>query len=285
MFIGVLPAIKSKKLQKMNQVSLYNYYSFGFNYYILMHDSKNKTVVNLVKDLTTYATFISDLDLKVTQSILKMNGWEDNMETLEKLNTGTIKNEIVEESLYEKIIALIKKADATLDAELEIRKAYLLNDKRISIDKLTNKIDSIFSSDTFLHLPDVARFDFIESGNCLAFDRNTASAFHSLRGTEDVLKFYFTSLTGRTATESQTWGNFHTEIENGITNGQIIPHPPKELMLNLNSLRIFYRNKTQHPQLIYNSDEAQDLMFNCIKCVNEMVKDLKKRGIIEDFPF
>jgi hypothetical protein len=269
----------------MNQVSLYNYYSFGFNYYILMHDSKRKSVENFVKDLTTYANFIADLDLKVTKSLLKMGGWEGNMNALNKLNVGAKKNQIVEDDLYEKIIALIKKADATLDAELEIRKAYLLNEKRVSIEKLTNSIESIFSVDTFQYLPDVARFDFIESGNCLAFDRNTASAFHSLRGTEDVLKFYFTSLTQKNATEGQTWGNFHNEIENGITNGQINPHPPKELMLNLNSLRIFYRNKTQHPQLIYNSDEAQDLMFNCIKCVNEIVKDLKQREIINDFPF
>ncbi|MEK8179538.1 hypothetical protein WMW71_04215 [Flavobacterium buctense] len=269
----------------MHKVSLYDYYSFGFNYYILMNDSSHKTVEEFAKDIIRYSDFINDLDLKVTKSLLKMYGWNDNIKALNKLNVGTKKKKVVEPTLYDKIIELIKKADPTLDAELSIKTGYLLKEKRISTDKLIDEIDSIFSIATFLHLPDVARFDFIESGKCLAFDRNTASAFHSLRGTEDVLKFYYSNLTGKVATDTQTWGNFHSEIEAQITAGNIIPHPPKELMQNLNSLRIYYRNKTQHPQLIYDADEAQDLMFNCIKCVNEIIKDLKSRGIINDLPF
>jgi len=269
----------------MQKVSLYEYYSFGFNYYLLLNHSEEKTNEVFYKDLHNYANFIHTLDLKVTKSLLKMNGWNDVMSSLEKQNKGAKKKQKVEKELHEKIIELLRKADSTLDAELNIKNAYLLNQKRISTEKLIDNISSIFSIDTFIHLPDIARFDFIESGKCLAFERNTASAFHALRGTEDVLKFYYTNLTGKKPTDSQTWGNFHTEIENGITAGKITPHPPKELMQNLNSLRIFYRNKTQHPQLIYNSDEAQDLMFLCIKCVNEIVKDLKERGKIDDLPF
>lgn len=269
----------------MEKVSLYDYYSFGFNYYILMNNSSEKTIEEFSKEITIYSNFINDLDLKVTKSLLKLYGWNDNITALNKLNVGVKKKKVIESELHQKIIELIKKADSTLDAELNIKNGFLIKEKRISTEKLINEIDSIFSIDTFLHLPDVARFDFMESGKCLAFDRNTASAFHSLRGTEDVLKFYYTNLTGKVATETQTWGNFHTEIEAGITVGKIMPHPPKELMQNLNSLRIYYRNKTQHPQLIYNCDEAQDLMFNCIKCVNEIIKDLKSRGIINDSLF
>lgn len=269
----------------MKKVSLFDYYSFGFNYFILMNNSSDSTVELFARDITSYIAFIKKLDLKVTMSLLKMDKWQENLDLLDKLNKGVKKKKIIDEKLHTEIITIIKKADPTLDAELNIKMGYLINEKRISTDKLIEEISSIFSKDTFLHLPDIARFDFAESGKCIAYERNTASAFHSLRGTEDTLKFYYTSLTGKTATETQTWWNFHNEIEKEITNNNITPHPPKELMQNLDSLRIFYRNKTQHPQLIYTSDEAQDLLFNCIKSVNEMIKDLKARLIINDLPF
>lgn len=59
----------------------------------------------------------------------------------------------------------------------------------------------------------------------------------------------------------------------------------EELLNNLNNLRKFYRNKAQHPQMIYNSDDVQDLLFNCIKSINEMIQDLIKRKLISNAPF
>lgn len=269
----------------MTKVSLYDYYSFGFNYYILLNNSSNKTNENFNKDLASYISFVKRLDLRVTLSLLNMNGWEEVYEEAQKMNKGAKKKLKIEAALHKKMIDIINKADPTLDAELNIKTGYILSEKRIISEKLTGNISSIFSQGTYSDLPDIARFDFAESGKCIAFDRHTASAFHSLRGTEDVLKTYYSLLTGKKPTDSQTWWNFYNEIENEIKAAKITPHPPKELMQNLDSLRVFYRNKTQHPQLTYNSDEAQDLLFNCIKCVNQIIKDLKDRKLIDDFPF
>lgn len=269
----------------MQKVSLYDYYSFGFNYYILLNSSVTKSTEAFAKDVDNYNSFIRRLDLKVTTSLLRMNGWDDVMEELNKLNKGVKKKNTITKSLYDKINGIIRKADTTLDAELNIKSAFLISEKRVNIENLTDNIHKLFANDTFIHLPEIAIFDFTESGRCIACDRHTASAFHSLRGTEDVLKFYYILLTGKKATETQTWGHFHTEIENEIKNGKITPAPPRELMDNLNNLRVYYRNKTQHPNLTYNSDEAQDLLFNCIKCINQIIKDLKDRKLINDFPF
>ena len=95
------------------------------------------------------------------------------------------------------------------------------------------------------------------------------------------MKYYYQLLLDVVPKENQTWFNFYEEIEKEITSGNITPKPSEELMINLNSLRRFYRNKTQHPQMIYNSDDVQDLMFLCIKTVNEMIKDLIDREIID----
>lgn len=269
----------------MTKVSLYAYYSFGFNYYILRNNSSTKNVETFDKEVKNYLRFIKKLDLRVTLTLLEINGLDKELEKLEKLNKGKKKNDKIDVVLHKKITDLISKADLTLDAELTIKTGYIVSEKRITTEKLTDNIASIFSQNTFEHLPDIARFDFSESGKCIAFDRNTASAFHSLRGTEDVLKYYYSLLTGKKSTETQTWYNFHNEIEAETKKGIITPPPPKELLQNLNSLRVFYRNKTQHPQLTYNSDEAQDLLFNCVKAVNEIVKDLKSRKLIIDMPF
>lgn len=269
----------------MKTVNLYEYYSFGYNYYILLNNSSNKTNKDFFEDFLKYIEFIAELDLKVTKSSLNLQGINEKFDKLEKLSNGRKKEETVSEELYTSIIEMLNKTDSTLDAELNIKIAFLNDSKRVSNELLSDKIDKLFAKDIFIELPEIAQYDFSESGKCLTFDRYTACAFHCLRGTEAVLKLFYEKILDKSAGETLTWGNFHQEIEANINNGSIAPKPNAELMINLNSLRMYYRNKTQHPQLIYNSDNVQDLLFLCIKTVNEMIGDLLKRGSIISVPF
>lgn len=270
----------------MTKVEIYQYYSFGFNYYILLNRSQEDTIEEFYKKFEEYLKFIDGLKLKVTKSSLKLQGIKEDIDKLSKLNKGKKKSERIPEEIHESITTKIRNTDKTLDAELNIISAYYLqNDKRISQEILEGEMWKLFANDVFHSLPDIAFYDFDEAGKCLLFNRYTACAFHTLRGTEDTLKFYYQKLLNVVATESQTWWNFYDEIEKSITSGKINPKPSEELMINLNSLRKFYRNKTQHPQMIYNSDEAQDLLFLCVKTVSEMMKDLEKRGLVTFIPF
>jgi hypothetical protein len=269
----------------MIKVNLYEYYSFGYNYYILLNNSFNKSNKEFYEDIVKYAEFISQLDLKVTKSSLNLQGINEAIYKLEKLGKGRKKNEIISEEIHNSIIKILEKTDSTLDAELNIKIAFLNDSKRVSNELLTDQIDKLFGKEIFIELPEIAQYDFSEAGKCLTFDRFTACGFHCLRGTEAVLKLFYEKILNKTATETLTWGNFHQEIEANINNGGITPKPSPELMINLNSLRMYYRNKTQHPQLIYNSDNVQDLLFLCIKTVNEMIGDLLKRGAIIQIPF
>lgn len=56
-------------------------------------------------------------------------------------------------------------------------------------------------------------------------------------------------------------------------------NPQKELLDNLDNIRVSFRNPTQHPEKRYDIDEAQDLFNLCIEVVNRMAKDLLKRKI------
>ena len=145
---------------------------------------------------------------------------------------------------------------------------------------LSERIDKLFSKNTFHNLPTIAQYDFKEAGMCLAFDRFTASAFHLLRGTEDILKFFYETLLNKKSKITDTWGTYSTEITKAVKSSNLKPEPSSELMMNIDNLRIFYRNKTQHPDKIYNQDEAQDLFGVSIKTINEIIFDLKQRKLI-----
>jgi hypothetical protein len=269
----------------MRTVKLYDYYSFGFNYELLLNSSSEKTIEDFCTDFNRYRSFISEHSLKVTISSLSLQSLEDDLEKLYKLNKGRKKKERIPTQLHTAIIKKIRKADSTLDAELNTEISFLLDKKRFSNEILTEKIEKVFSDSMFSELPEIAKFDFKECGKCLAFDRFTAAAFHALRGTEDTLKFYYSTLLNKITTDKQTWGTFYTEIEKENKAGTLSPPVHEELLMNLENLRKYYRNKTQHPQLMYSSDEVQDLFFLCIKTVNQMMKDLMDRNLLTLLPF
>jgi hypothetical protein len=69
--------------------------------------------------------------------------------------------------------------------------AHVTSDKRFAVDRLLNDVASLMSPGIYDALPDVARYDFGEAGRCIAFEAPTAAAFHLMRGTEDVLKYFY----------------------------------------------------------------------------------------------
>jgi hypothetical protein len=40
---------------------------------------------------------------------------------------------------------------------------------------------------------------------------------------------------------------------------------------NLDNIRLSFRNPTQHPEMIYNLDEVQDLWALCVEVINRMI--------------
>lgn len=57
----------------MKKVEIYKYYSFGYNSYILLHRSGDKSNKEFLDILELYIKFIKDLNLKVTKSSLRSN--------------------------------------------------------------------------------------------------------------------------------------------------------------------------------------------------------------------
>lgn len=266
----------------MKTVKIFKYYAFGHDYKLLLNFSDEDTLQEFFDRLKNYFDFIKELELKVTLSCIDLKDFDVEYDKLGALlkKEPTKKTEKITNEYHQKIIEIVTSIDATLDAEINTKTAFIPNEKRHSFEYLAEKIEVLFGEKVFVQLPSIAQYDFQESGRCLAFDRFTASSFHALRGTEDVLKYYYSMLTKRTPTDNQTWYDFANEIEKEVKSGTIKPAPPADLILNLDSLRKYYRNKTQHPQLIYSSDDSQDLFANCVKCVNQIIIDLRTRKLI-----
>jgi hypothetical protein len=156
--------------------------------------------------------------------------------------------------------------DAIL-AEAEGQVAFIASDGRYAVSKLLDDVGGLMGEHVFDGLPALAQYDFQQAGRAIAFDLPTAAAFHLLRGTEAVLRdFYLRTVKRDRIKEPRMWGPMVTALR-----ARRNP-PPAVLLTNLDSLRAHFRNPTQHPEKVYDLDEAQDLMALAFDAVARMVR-------------
>jgi hypothetical protein len=170
----------------------------------------------------------------------------------------------------------IKKAAGkvrdTFQAETEGVFTYVVTDKRIDVKKLLSNAGLLFSPGVFDACLDVARYDFMEAGKCIAFERPTAAAFHILRGTESVVRMFYKRYI-RPAQTGLAWG----QMTHALATKPSGKKPAIVILQNLDHIRINFRNPTQHPDKIYDIQEAQDLFSLCIDSVNRMIASINKK--------
>lgn len=267
----------------MKSQSLYVYYQFGFNYHILLRSGQNFSNKELYDNLIKYLLFIEQLSLFVTKASVDLNHIVPEIEnTLKELAEDPEKaEEVVDKKVEADLRKKLNIVDNVLDAELCTKMGFILDEKiSYSIETLTSRIERLFADGTYAMLPPISQEDYKEAGLCLAFDRYTASAFHALRGTEEVLKFYASKLLNKAPGLRATWGSSLKSINTKINSKGLTPSPSLELMTNLELLRDYHRNKTQHPVRTYSQDQALDLLGVCAKSANEIIADLKKRNLL-----
>ena len=155
--------------------------------------------------------------------------------------------------------------EKTLFAEALGNIAFIVVDKRIDVNKLLHDVRALMAPGVFDSLPDIAQYDLMEAGKCIAFERPTASAFHLLRGTESMLKYFYCSIVKRNRGDLM-WGSMVKSLRERKKKP-----PPKTLLDNLDNMRLSFRNPTQHPEKVYDIHEVQDLFALCVDVLNRMV--------------
>jgi hypothetical protein len=251
------------------------YITIGYNLRYLLDVSTNHKVFGEKYVRGTILTFIdacSDNGLHVTsRAALDLYGpfirkWaaENQADELTVLTLSVEETAAIKEASYQVQTVMFAEAQGVL--------AHVTSDKRFAIDRLLNDVSSLMSPGIFNKLPDIAKYDFGEAGRCIAFEAPTAAAFHLMRGTEDVLRYFYCSIVKRDRV-SLMWGPIIADLRKKRK------PPPAILLSNLDNLRAGFRNPTQHPEKIYDVEEAQDLFALSIDVVNRMMKHLDTRSI------
>lgn len=254
----------------MRKTSIFSYHAFGYNYFLLREGYKGERVRevsdSLLKGINEFFSRLEELDLQVTKMAA------GDLSKLADELTDFPEDATVDDELAERVSEAIDKLDATLDAELQLRSAYIVTPKRFPLEHLLTSPKNLFASKVFQDLPAICQYDFSEAGRCIAFALPTATVFHLMRGTEGVLRWYYCSIVKRNRVKTLLWNAMVTHLRKRRA------APPEALLDNLDSIRRNFRNPTQHPDARYDLDGAQDLLGVAVDAVNRMVKDVKARS-------
>ncbi len=150
-------------------------------------------------------------------------------------------------------------------AESKIKYYYVTTDKKHNTVYLMDQPEKLFRDGVFKRLSQLSQDDFIEGFKCITFEIPTAAAFHILRATEGVLKDCYFSNVKQNRVKKPMWGNMLKQLKERKRN-----RLPGALLGCLDNIRESYRNPTNHPEAVYNIDQAEDLLGLCVDVTNKM---------------
>jgi len=210
-----------------------------------------------------FLIYLEDLDLAVTERASgKLRTFSETLREMEE-------ESVLTQALATELSGIITEVRPTFSAEARGIYSFIITDKRFHVDRLLGGVEKLFAPDVFEILPDICKYDFMEAGKCIAFNRATAAAFHLMRGVESLLNNYYKKYI-RPAKKGLTWG----QMTHALNNKNRGKKPNETTMNQLNHLRVAFRNPTQHPEKRYDIEESQDLLFLCIDIINRMNSEI-----------
>ena len=250
----------------MRKQNIWKYINLGTGFRYLQEAKKGRDIHGealITGNIERFAENLEDLGLPVTQraSYKLASLYESLLETEEDAK--------LTEAQAKELREAIRELRPTFAAEARGVYSYIVNEKRISIDKLVGSIEDVFSPETFDNFSDIAQYDFKEAGRCIAFERPTAAAFHLMRAVESILHPYYKKFI-RPAQSGLTWG----QMTYALKNKQRGKKPDSTTLNQVDHIRAAFRNPTQHPEKIYDIEEVQDLFFLCIDVTNRMTNEI-----------
>lgn len=247
----------------MKKQSVSRYYSFGTGMRYLLDARKGypiKAESQVLDNINRFLKNIEELELNVTQRASQE--LYEFKEVLEKAE-----NVSLSETQARSLSTIMNNITLTLRAEIAGLFSFVITPKHLDINKLLDDVPSLFAPNIFNEFPDIAKYDFIEAGKCIAFERSTAAAFHILRATEANLRHYYQSMIRQKRIKSTLWGPLVADLQKRNKTKKYTT-----LNNHLDNIRLSFRNPTQHPDYIYDIHEVQDLFSVCIDVNNRMYK-------------
>ena len=153
------------------------------------------------------------------------------------------KEDVAADIIFEKTIKLAKECEIILSAELHTLAAYHITQKGIyATADLIERAEGILPEHVLGIISQMAIREVRESGKCLALDCATASAFHMMRATEEVMYEYYVSVCKpKSARKLENWGAYIAELRK--SNEPEV----KEVVAMLQQIKDRHRNLIMHP--------------------------------------
>lgn len=244
--------------------NLYKFYTFGWDFNIMCDPYKTIKIATVKNIIRKFKNFVVIYNFKVARVAMK-----SELDVIVKQISDMSDEQVTPADVIEKLKKFSLKIETTIDAELKLTHAYILDEKRLGLNRLLDNIKELFGDAVFNKLSKQAQMDFMEAGKCLAFERYTASAFHILRATEEMLSVYYKHKIKQKRVKELLWYPMvkHLSGKKGV---------PLALMAVLDSVRLDFRNPTAHPEKFYGEDEVQKLFSHCGDIVNRIVTEVDK---------
>lgn len=251
----------------MDSRSAYDLIYIGLNIRHLQNITSDISCNRVIKLLKNLREHLEGAELKTS-----ISGYDNFIgsliENLEKKNEEEQIGKAMQVEISEKIMTIEK----IVFSESSITEFYVIPERRYNKDYLLTKPMNLLKQGVFAKLPEMAIFDFTSSCKCLLYGEGTASAFHILRATEETLKHYYYKYKRTQRLAKPMWGPMTSQLRSKPGK------KPSDNILNaLDLVRVSYRNPTQHPEVRYSIEEAQDLFGVCIDLINKMGDELKEK--------
>lgn len=216
-----------------------------------------------------------DTHLEMLREGLRENGFSVSMVALGEVTEAA--NEIaasegdhIASEHIPRFTGAILHLEKTVYAEAETKMIYVLEQRRFTTEFLLERPDKLLRSGEYDVLTALAQYDLNSACKCLLFGQSTATAFHVLRATEEVLKQLYYMYKKQNRLKKPMWGPMVEELR-----AKRKPKPSEVLLNSLDNIRVSYRNPTQHPSAIYDIDSAQNLFGLCLDVISTMASELK----------
>ncbi len=249
----------------MKPKNVWSYIKIGTGFRYLQEATRGRLIHGksfVLENIERFLTTLDELEFHVTRRASeKLKAFH---ETLSK------KGEHAELSKSEadELKTIIKEIRGTFSAEAKGIYTYIVTEKRLDTEKLLNHMEELFAPKIFDQLSNLAQYDFKEAGRCITFERSTAAAFHLMRGIESILRQYYQTIC-QPGKKDLSWGEMVYEVKKARD-----PRTDRSTVKHLDHIRSAFRNPTQHPDKIYDVEEAQDLFFLVIDVTNRMVSEM-----------
>jgi hypothetical protein len=163
----------------------------------------------------------------------------------------------------------VSQFEKTVRAEALTRTIALFVPKRIPLEHLLRAPGNLLGAGVYDALTNMAKEDIRQSCKCIAFECPTAAAFHILRCIEECVRTLYRSYFPRKKMEKKTWGQLTTELKQKTRR----PKPDQTLLAHLDHIRDRFRNPTDHPDKVYDVEEAEDLLHLAADIINRCTRD------------